>query len=54
MTWAEVVRILKKNGCKFKKHDNKHDVYYNPKTNAEERIPRHWSQEARKGTEKAL
>ena len=52
MTWSEVVRVLKKHGCKFKCYDKKHDVYYNPNIEGkpEAEIPRHWTQEARKGT----
>ena len=52
MTWAEVVRILKRKGCKFRRHDKRHDVYYNPKLDGEPEaeIPRHKSQEAKNGT----
>ena len=50
MTWAEVIRDLKKRGAKFKGHDKRHDLYWNPKTGAEVEIPRHFSQEAPKGT----
>ncbi|MBQ4494581.1 MAG: type II toxin-antitoxin system HicA family toxin [Selenomonadaceae bacterium] len=50
MTWAEVIRKITKKGARFKEHDKKHDVYWNPKTGAEVEIPRHSSKEAPTGT----
>ena len=54
MTWAEVVRYIKKRGARFKDHDKKHDLYWNPKTGAEVEIPRHPSKEAPNGTVYAI
>lgn len=50
MTVAEFVRKLRKQGIKFKAHGAKHDVYQNPKTGDVARIPRHPSQDLKKGT----
>lgn len=54
MTWGEVLKLIKDNGCKFKEHGKKHDLYYNPETGAEAEIPRHSSKEARKGTVESI
>jgi len=50
MTYAELVRKLKKRGAKFVAHDKKHDVYCNPKTGGMAPIPRHWTQQVPPGT----
>jgi hypothetical protein len=36
-----LLKRLKAQGCIFVKHGKKHDVYRNPRTGIEERIPRH-------------
>jgi hypothetical protein len=41
MKKGELLKRLKALGCVFVKHGKKHDVYMNPRTGAEERIPRH-------------
>ena len=50
MTVGELLRYLKKCGIEFKAHGKKHDIYRNPETGAETQIPRHRSQELKKGT----
>jgi hypothetical protein len=40
MKKGELLKRLKAQGCVFVKHGKKHDVYKNPRTGAEERIPR--------------
>jgi len=50
MTIAEFIRSLKKQGVRFKEHGSRHDVYWNPKTGAIAQIPRHQSQDVKKGT----
>ena len=50
MKWSEVVKLIKKKGARFKEHDKRHDVYWNPKTGDEAEIPRHPSKEAPNGT----
>jgi hypothetical protein len=41
MKKGELLRRIKAQGCVFVKHGKKHDVYKNPRTGIEERIPRH-------------
>ena len=50
MTVGELLRYLKKSGIEFKAHGKKHDIYWSPETGAEAQIPRHRSQELKKGT----
>ena len=50
MTIAEFIRSIKKQGIRFKEHGSRHDVYWNPRTGATAQIPRHQSQEIKKGT----
>jgi hypothetical protein len=41
MKRGALLKRLKAQGCIFVKHGKKHDVYKNPRTGAEERVPRH-------------
>jgi len=41
MKRGELLRRIKAHGCVFVKHGKKHDVYKNPRTGFEERVPRH-------------
>ena len=50
MTIAEFIRSIKKQGVKLYAHGSRHDVYINPKTGATAQIPRHQSQDIKKGT----
>jgi predicted RNA binding protein YcfA (HicA-like mRNA interferase family) len=50
MTVSELVRRLKKNGVIFVRHGASHDEYHNPNTGGTAQIPRHQSQELKKGT----
>jgi predicted RNA binding protein YcfA (HicA-like mRNA interferase family) len=54
MTVAELVRYLKKYGIKLKAHGANHDSYWNPETGAIAQIPRHQSQELKKGTQERI
>jgi len=36
-----LLKRIKSCGCVFVKHGKKHDVYKNPRTGIEERVPRH-------------
>jgi len=40
MRQGELIRLLKKSGCKIKREGKEHTVYYNPKTNGEAPISR--------------
>ena len=41
MKRGELLKCIKAQGCIFIKHGKKHDVYKNPRTGREGRIPRH-------------
>jgi hypothetical protein len=41
MKRGELLKRIKAQGCVFVKHGKKHDVYKNPRTRVEERVPRH-------------
>lgn len=42
---SEVVRMLKKAGCKFDEQGTNHEWWINPKTGEKFQVPRHKSQE---------
>lgn len=50
MTTAELIKILKKNGCYLYEHGGNHDRYYSPITNRKFSVGRHKSEEVRTGT----
>lgn len=50
MTTAELVRLLKKNGCYFIDKGTRHDFMKSPITGREFMIGRHGSQEVAAGT----
>ena len=54
MKYSEVVKKLKKGGCFFKRAGKRHDIWYSPITNNYFQVPRHQSQEAKKGTVKDI
>lgn len=47
---SEVLRMLKKAGCKFLKHGTNHDWWINPKSGEKFQVPRHKSQEVHPDT----
>ena len=50
MKISEMVRYVKKHGCKLLYHGTRHDVWINPKTGGRTEIPRHRSKELPTGT----
>jgi hypothetical protein len=40
MKKGELLKRIKAQGCIFVKHGKKHDVYKNPRTSVEKRVPR--------------
>ena len=50
MKYSEVEKKLKQSGCFFKRAGKRHDIWYSPITNKLFQLPRHKSQEAKKGT----
>ena len=41
MKEGALLKRIKTLGCVFVKHGKKHDVFINPRTGTEERVPRH-------------
>ncbi|WP_027399788.1 type II toxin-antitoxin system HicA family toxin [Anaerovorax odorimutans] len=41
MKTQELLKLLKKNGIKFKEHGARHDMYYSPITGKSFPVPRH-------------
>jgi len=41
MKRSALLKRIKSYGCVFVKHGKKHDVYINPRTGIDERVPRH-------------
>ena len=50
MTYGELKRILKKNGCYLHHHGSRHDIWESRKTGNQFPVGRHDSKEVRKGT----
>jgi len=54
MTYGELKKILKKNGCYFHHQGSRHEIWENPKTGRQFPVGRHNAQEVRDGTLKAI
>jgi predicted RNA binding protein YcfA (HicA-like mRNA interferase family) len=54
MTYGELKRLLKKNGCYFHHQGSRHEMWENPKTGKQFPVGRHDVQEVRDGTLKAI
>ena len=50
MTYGELKRELKKNGCYLHHHGSRHEVWENPKTGKQFPLGRHDTKEVPKGT----
>ena len=50
MKKSEAEKFLKKMGARFSEQNKKHEVWINPVTGAEARLPRHAAQEIATGT----
>jgi len=48
-TVAEFVRRLTEAGFRLREHRKKHDLYEHPGSGHRVMVPRHWSQELRRG-----
>ncbi|GHU91258.1 hypothetical protein FACS1894202_12400 [Clostridia bacterium] len=49
MKVSELVRLVKKRGCKLVRHGSRHDIWINPLTGGKTEIPRHQSEEVPSG-----
>lgn len=54
MTYGELKRLLKKNGCYLHHDGKKHEIWYSPITGKQFPVGRHNSQEVRPGTLKSI
>jgi predicted RNA binding protein YcfA (HicA-like mRNA interferase family) len=54
MKVGELVRIIKKNGCQFKRNGSEHEIWVNSKNGCEAQIPRHYAKELKTGTAKRI
>lgn len=50
MKVSELIKLLKKNGCYIVRHGKKHDIWFSPLTGNQFPVPRHPSQDVKKGT----
>ena len=50
MKVGELIRLVKRNECKIKRHGAEHDIWINPKTGKTAAIPRHNNKELTTGT----
>lgn len=53
MKTAELLKILKKNGCYLIRHGSNHDIWFSPMTNKQFAVPRH-KDEIKIGTLKSI
>ncbi|WP_294159186.1 type II toxin-antitoxin system HicA family toxin [uncultured Selenomonas sp.] len=54
MTTAELIRLLKANGCFLYEHGSRHDRWKSPKTGKKFSVGRHAKEEVAKGTLKRI
>ena len=50
MTYSEIKRLLKKNGCYLEREGSRHEIWYSPITGKRFQVGRHNSEEAAIGT----
>ena len=50
MTTAELLKLLKKNGCTFVRNGGRHDIYFSPITGKQFPVGRHSKGEVPNGT----
>ena len=54
MTYSELKKILKKNGCKLEREGTNHEMWYSPKTQKHFTVGRHKTQEVAAGTLRSI
>ena len=54
MTYNELKKILKKNGCRLVRAGANHEMWFSPKTNKQFTVGRHKTQEVPTGTLKSI
>ena len=50
MTTAELLKLLKENGCTFVRNGGRHDIYFSPITGKQFPVGRHNKEEVPNGT----
>lgn len=50
MKVSQLTRMLSRAGCFVKRHGGDHDIWYSPITGKIDEVPRHGSEEVKKGT----
>lgn len=50
MRYNELTKRLRKAGCYVTRHGARHDLWFSPITGVEKAVPRHSTQEVKKGT----
>jgi predicted RNA binding protein YcfA (HicA-like mRNA interferase family) len=54
VTYSELKRLLRKNGCHKEFEGKKHEIWYSPKTGKHFPVGRHDKEEVKKGTLKSI
>lgn len=54
MTFGELKRLLKKNGCYLDREGSRHEIWYSPITGKRFQVGRHGSEEVATGTLKNI
>ena len=54
MKTSELIKLLKKNGCKLLEHGKEHDKWFSSNTGKSFMVPRHGHKEIATGTEKHI
>lgn len=54
MKYNELIKQLRKAGCYVTRNGARHDLWYSPITGMEKAVPRHSTQEVKKGTLRAI
>ncbi|MCM1484051.1 MAG: type II toxin-antitoxin system HicA family toxin [Muribaculaceae bacterium] len=54
MKYSELVKLLKKAGCYLERHGANHDIWRSPITGKTIILPRHQSEEVKRGTLKEI
>lgn len=50
MTYGELKRLLRKNGCYLEREGKRHEIWYSPKTDKRFQLGRHNTEEVASGT----
>ena len=54
MTYSELEKLLRKNGCQIRREGKGHTIWFSPQTGKQFTVGRHKTQEVPKGTLKSI